>query len=295
VLGAGRQNEGSLSAGVPRIDRYSPDETKDKKKQKGKQKEKQSKPRKNILSPALFDWHTMMTRFGQNNVEVLPFKDLLDFIHIVHEKFANKVVVRDPSSSKGRASARLPFQLDELIWANGDMRPGNIYKFKGQIFYCGLLVLPIYSYGAVQPVPIPPVNEIIPFAESCIDPDIVDRLLGQLHWQIGDRLSRADGVYKVTDIHVESGTVSVVNVPFPPVEETTRGYPLIITLTMSELQRKFLSGDGVVVVAGYYKGLTGSVLHDEQGILHVLTEDDGTYVSIVNRSILMITDTLSCH
>jgi len=52
-------------------------------------------------------------------------------------------------------------------------------------------------------------------------------------------------------------------------------------LPLNSLQRKFSVNDGVLIVAGVHKGLTGSVLRDDGGILHVLTDKDGSYVSIV--------------
>ena len=51
---------------------------------------------------------------------------------------------------------------------------------------------------------------------------------------------------------------------------------------MNELCRKFLPGDGVIVVAGLYKGLEGLVLNVEGGILHILTDDIRNYVSMIN-------------
>ena len=44
----------------------------------------------------------------------------------------------------------------------------------------------------------------------------------------------------------------------------------------------------MIVVAGSHKGLTGSVLREGDGILHVLTDDFGNSVSKVNYSVFFI-------
>ena len=58
---------------------------------------------------------------------------------------------------------------------------------------------------------------------------------------------------------------------------------------LNELQRKFLAGNDVVVVAGLHKGLMGSALNDDDGILHVLMDKGGTYVSTLGSTYSRLT------
>jgi hypothetical protein len=238
--------------------------------------------------PSLFNPDAIITRFGDTAINALPFEETRGFMDVFADKFADRVVLRDPSNNK-RVTTRGPLDLSDFDWADIPMPQESVYQFKGRLFYRRLLILPIYSYGAVEFVTVPPIDQVIPFAESNIDSVHVNRLLSQLHWQIGDRVSHADGLYQLKDIQIENGSVSAIRIQYPPANETTMGSPLV-DLSMNELQRKFLSGDNVVVVAGLHKGLTGSVLRDEDGILHILTDDDGDYVSMPNHSTLFITD-----
>ena len=91
----------------------------------------------------------------------------------------------------------------------------------------------------------PSINEVILFAESEIDPLCINRLLLQLHWQARDHVSRADALYELVDIQLELGTVSTFEVQYL-IEGRTMGS---IPLPLNELRCKFMSGDGVIVVA----------------------------------------------
>src|ERR1700683_3552839 len=105
--------------------------------------------RKKKLSPMLFDENAMILHFGQKAVNVLPLKDKWDIIRIFKDKFTNKVVTYNPNS-KGHIVLWLPLRLDDFAWVASNMPPGNIFQFQGQLFCCGLLILPIYLYGAMQ-------------------------------------------------------------------------------------------------------------------------------------------------
>ena len=130
----------------------------------------------------------------------------------------------------------------------------------------------------MEEIKVPPVYKLIPFAESCIDPVHIDPLLSQLHWKTGDRVSYCDIPYKLQDIKIERGSASVI---YLPTGEKTQPSPLI-ELLLKDLQWIFLSGDGVAVMAGLHKGLTGSVLCNEDGVLHILADNNGHYVSIAH-------------
>jgi hypothetical protein len=289
VLGSARDTDALLIAVVPRI-RQSLQEheifTRERKQRGKRRKREVFGPKATRLPPTLFDPDTISVRFGQNAVEAVPLAEEEDFINAFADKYAYRVVTQDPNT-KERVVSRVPLNLDSFDWANSPIPQENVYQFDDHLFYRGLLILPIYSYGAVEKIEVPPVDEVIPFAESGIDPLRINRLLSQLHWQAGDHVSRADALYELVDIQLELGTVSAFEVQYSRIEMRTMGS---IPLPLNELQRKFMSGDGVIVVAGSHKGLTGLVLREGDGICHVLADDLGNSVSRVNCSVSSIAD-----
>jgi hypothetical protein len=146
------------------------------------------------------------------------------------------------------------------------------YHLGGKVFYCGLLILPIYGYGAVEGVVVSSANEIVTFAESNIDSIAINRLLSQLHWQVGDHFRQGDQTYQLEDIQLEHGRVSVFQLP-------GRLQPMVLSLAANELRRSFRVGDRVVVLAGLNKGRIGFVLREHYGRLFILITDDGSEVS----------------
>ena len=274
VVGGARGSDTLLIAVVPRIhdDVVEYEEGK----RKWGKRPKLTGRRKTKPPSALFDFDAMITRHGQSAVHPQPFRGTQGFITIFADKFANQVVTCDPDSNK-QVVSRVPLDLADFDWVNIPTSEQIAYQFEGHLFYHGLLILPIYSYGGVQEIKIPPVYELIPFAESCIDPVHIDPLLSQLHWQTGDRVSYFDIPYKLQDIQIDRGSASVA---YLPTGEMTQPSPLM-ELPLKDLRRIFLSGDVVAVVAGLHKDLTGSVLRNEDGVLHILTDNDGHYVSIV--------------
>ena len=122
----------------------------------------------------------------------------------------------------------------------------------------------------------PTSEEIIPFTQSHIDSLHIDNFLSQLHWRPGDRVSRGDDIYKLEDVQLDNGSVLASPVQFQLTEE-----PAMVQIPMDELQQRFFIGDAVVVLAGVHQGATGSVLSEEDGILNLLTGDDGTHVSML--------------
>lgn len=278
VVGSARETDALLIAVVPRIrqspreDRMMAQEGSKTAQQKGKQRRQQVGGRKAARLPCnLFD---MSVRFGQTAVKALPFTDQVDFINIFADKYANQASGPDANTNNPVA-----LDLPSFDWADVLISGENVYQFDQQLFYRGLLILPIYSYGAVEVVAVPPIDEVVPFAESGIDPGRINSLLSQLHWRAGDRVGRAHELFILDDIQMDKESVSAFRV-----EEID----IALLLPMKELRRKFFAGDGVIVIAGSHKGQIGTVLHEEDGVLHVLTDDLGNYVSAVNYSVPFI-------
>lgn len=282
VVGASRKTDRMVIAVVPRIR-----QTLQEDKMEGKANTSGQRKRKTTVPPpVLFDAEAIVRRFGNTAVSALPMKEK-GFL-IFADKFAERVVTHDPNTDE-RVVTKVPLDLTGFDWSDMPLSEESIHQFDGQLFYRGLLILPIYAYGAVDKVVVPPVADLIPFAESYIDSVRVNPLLSQLHWRGGDRVSRPDGLYLLKDIQLESGYVSVINVAnIPqPTEGMTQDDPLVELLPAHEFRQKFFDGDGVVVVAGLHKGVTGTVLREAGGLLYVLTGKDGLYVSTLVTQYLL--------
>jgi len=201
----------------------------------------------------------MVARFGKA-VKSSPIEDGKGFDVV----FANKFAERD---ANGDVLSKA--YLSEFDWVESKTLPHeSLHLFQGKLFYRGLLILPVYGYGSVERVAVPPANEVIAFAESHIDPIVIDRLLSQLHWQSGDRVRRAHETYQLESIQLEHGCVSGFRLPAEP-------QPMIQELRANELRRSFRVGDRAIVLAGLHKGRTGWVLHEEHGLLFLITDDGG--------------------
>lgn len=80
--------------------------------------------------------------------------------------------------------------------------------------------------------------------------------------------------------------VNIENIP-KPTKGMSQGEPLVELVPVCEFQTKFFGGDGVVIVAGLHKGVTGTVLHEADRLLYILTGKDSHYVStLVTQSLL---------
>lgn len=258
VVGSAETTDGLLVAVVPRVNHTPGHDEKETRKGKGKQPVS-SKTKERKLT--LFEPDAMTVRFG-SAVKAIPIKEKEDFVDTLKDKFLKQ----------------FPSNLARFNWAdlpiiNGD----SIYQFDGQLFYRGLLLLPLSAFATVDVVAVPPSHEIILFAQSCIDPPCIDGLLSQLHWQAGDRVSRGDDLYQLEDVQLDEGSV----LASPLGSQSTK--ELMVKIPIKELQRRFVVGDYVMVLVGMCKGMTGLVLASGDGTLDILTNDDGTYVSILTK------------
>ena len=64
-----------------------------------------------------------------------------------------------------------------------------------------------------------------------------------------------------------------------PTEGMSQGKLLVELVPVCKFQTKFFGGNGVVIMAGLHKGVTGTVLREADGLLYILTSKDGHYVS----------------
>ena len=123
-----------------------------------------------------------------------------------------------------------------------------IYLYRKRYYFCGLLILPLYGCGALEPVPVPSTLPMIPFAESKIDSLHIDPIFSQSLWQEGDCLSDSNDIpHTISSINAFERTVAVRLVY--DIDEIG-----ITVVPMQDMQRRFHIGDEVIVSAGPNKG-----------------------------------------
>jgi ribosomal protein L24 len=151
-------------------------------------------------------------------------------------------------------------------WEEGPHR--EAYEFRGALYWRGLDFLPFHAYNDLEPSTTYRAADIIPFAESLIDPGPIDALLSRLHWQEGDlvRHIKYNTEYRIVDVQAAIGTVILSN---------EKG---IAPLLISEVRRHFKLGDELVVLAGRHKGETGQVVFAATDSVTIVTGRDGTHV-----------------
>ena len=81
----------------------------------------------------------------------------------------------------------LHIDCDKLCWANKPTLP--IYKFAGSFYWQGILLMLIYHYVLVDHTVVSySKEELLPFIEANIFPNIFGPLLSQQHWKRGDKI-----------------------------------------------------------------------------------------------------------
>jgi hypothetical protein len=210
---------------------------------------------------ALFQPDNMTARIGSKALTTLSVNDENNFVTILENQLVKPM-------------ATSPLDMAEFNWAELSIIKGeSVHQFGGQLFFRGLLLFSLFAFGAVDTVHMPPIDEIIPFAQSSIDPHRIDKILSQLHWRAGDHVSHGDNIYQLGDIQLDNGSVVA-----SPLRSQLDEDPPMLQLPINELERRFSIGDEVVVLAGAHKGIAGSVVAVEDQRLKLLTDDVGTHV-----------------
>ena len=93
-----------------------------------------------------------------------------------------------------------------------------------------------------------------------------------LHWKHGDRIKFQNETYLLEGLKIDEGSVTGrrINLRFSedPVHEQSQ---VDIPMSVHDVDRIFCVGDGVEVIAGNYKGQTGTVIGEEGGCLTIWT------------------------
>jgi hypothetical protein len=166
----------------------------------------------------------MVVRFG-DAVMAFHIADGQGFSEVFTNRFSNWV------TNKGAI-----LDVTEFDWVEGHLSQRSMYQFEGELFYCGLAILPIYGYSAVERVVVPLSEEVVAFAKSHINSIGINSLLSQLHWQEGDHFRCVDGIYQLADVQLYSGCALAFRFPAEP-NRIAQLFPL------NELRRACFIGD----------------------------------------------------
>ena len=129
-----------------------------------------------ILSDDSFQ-HFFKNKFPdiESNGETCVF-NLDDFTWLVHQQEFDTVVTEQLSSM-------LQMMSMEVV-----PKTPPVYHYRGHFYYLGMQILPIYQWSSLTVNHRFQFNEVLPFVESHLAPNIFDPLLLQMHWKRGDKL-----------------------------------------------------------------------------------------------------------
>jgi hypothetical protein len=192
VVGSAGATNSLLVAIVPCICRTSGYDGRETSKGKGKRPVRDQEKDSTL---GLFEPDSMMARFGQTAIKSIPI-DKKDFVNILQDQLVNQVTTLDP-----------PPDLAGFDWADLPIISGDcVYQFDGQLFYRGLLLLPLLALGTVDIVTVPPSDEIISFAQSHINSPHINNLCHNF-------IDHAEIVSVVVTTYTSWRTSSLITVP----------------------------------------------------------------------------------
>ena len=173
-----------------------------------------------------------------------------------------------------------------------------VYHYRGHFYYLGMQILPIYQRSSHTVNHQFQFNEVLPFVESCLAPNIFNPLLSQMHWKRGDKLvdvmqTTEYPFYHIHRVDLEEGLVVVHLVLTWEDKEDTQelkasGIPvdnnhLSHKYALSALRLRLVVGNNVKVIASIHKGICGAVVDVlvEEGYIQVIPygDENDQYVS----------------
>ena len=102
--------------------------------------------------------------------------NLDDFTWVVHQWEVNTVMTRQLSSTLQMGMEIIP-------------KTPPVYCYCRHFYNLGMRILPFYQQSSVAVNHLFQFDEILPFVEARLAPNIFDLLLLQLHWKRGDKLA----------------------------------------------------------------------------------------------------------
>lgn len=213
----------------------------------------------------LGDYHTTQKVFGVRHSPETSFS----------KAFANKFRLPKISRCPDTALKVEVVEMDTKTfdWAFAPTNEYIVYEYLGGFYLYGLRILPIFSPNTLQPLPVPPLgDELQSFVDSHVHRASVHRLFSVLHWKHGDRIKFQNETYLLEGLKIDEGSVTgrKINLRFSedPVHEQSQ---VDVPMSVHDVDRIFCVGDGVEVIAGNYKGQTGTVIGEEGGCLTIWT------------------------
>ena len=87
-----------------------------------------------------------------------------------------------------------------------------VYHYRGHFYYLGMQILPIYQWSSLTINHRFQFNEVLPFVESRLAPDVFNPLFSQMHWKRGDKLvdvaqTMEYPFYHIHRVNLEEGVV----------------------------------------------------------------------------------------
>ena len=215
----------------------------------------------------------------KSNGETYPF-NLDDFTWLVRQVEV-ETVVTEQSNSTTSVSKTPP-----------------VYHYRGQFYYLGMRIMPIYQWSSLTVNHRFQLDEVLPFVESYLAPNVFDPLLSQMHWKRGDKLvdivqTTNYPFYRVHMVNLEEGVVVAHLVVTPDDKEDAQelkasGVPVDVNRLPHEyalcaFRLRLMTGDNVKVIAGVHKGTCGAVVGVlvEEGCVRVIPygDESNQYVS----------------
>ena len=221
----------------------------------------------------------------ESNGETCVF-NLDDFTWLVRQQEIDTVVTEQLSSMLQMTSV-------EVV-----PKTPPVYHYRGHFYYLGMRILPIYQRSSLAVNHRFQFNEVLPFVESRLAPNVFDPLLSQMHWKRGDKLvdvaqTTEYPFYRIHRVDLEEGLVVAHLVLTREDKEDAQelkasGIPvdnncLSHEYALSALRLRLVVGDNVKVIAGVHKGICGAVVDVlvEEGYVQVIPygDENDQYVS----------------
>ena len=207
------------------------------------------------------------------------------------------------------------FNLDDFTWlvhqlevetvvteqSNSTMnlfKTPPVYHYHGHFYYLGMQILPIYQQSSLTVNHWFQLNEVLPFVESHLAPNIFDPLLSQMHWKRGNKLvdimqTTNYPSYCIHMVNLEEGVIVTHFILTPDDKEDTQelkasGVPIDVNhlpheYVLCAFQLQLMVGNNVKVIAGIHKSTCSAVVGVliEEGYVQVIPygDESNQYVS----------------
>ena len=87
-----------------------------------------------------------------------------------------------------------------------------VYHYRRHLYYLGVRIIPIFQCSSLALNHLFQVDEVLPFVESRLAPDVFDPIISQMHWKRGDKLvdvaqNAEYPFYRIHRVDIEEGVV----------------------------------------------------------------------------------------